>query len=320
MKVAWRGLLSGHPGAQRRFEGNPLRLHYGTDDLSRPILLLRLDQQPDPPELGKAVGVDVGERPEYGEWTLVLTLREPGLTETFIDLCVELAYRSALGSDESAALRLFHRALQEFKDLLTGGSGRPSAAKMRGLIGELWFALRVVAPKLGPDGAVLSWTGPLGAAHDFRYPDNTVHEVKTTPAEGRTVQVSSLEQLDPTESSSLTLAVVALDERQSGAPDAMTARSLMAEFRELLIAQPASIKELDRRLEALGVANLEPTHDHHLAVAGFRQYQVTAGFPRLLREHAMPGLENVTYRIRLSAISDFEVSENQPPATRPEAG
>lgn len=312
-KPIWLELIQGQPGAQRRFGNHPLRLHYGTNDLGQPILLLRLDKQPEAPELGNAVTVEVGERAGYGEWTMVLTLHEQALTGTFIDLCVDLASRSALAEDEAGSLRLFHSALQDFKDLLLGSGGQPSLERIRGLVGELWFALRIVAPKLGPEGAVMAWTGPLGAAHDFRDPSNALFEIKAIHAEARSIKISSVEQLDPAEPSPLTMVTVALEERQPEARDALSLTSLVAEFRDALVVHPGKVTELDRRLEALGVGRLDSVDDRHFAVVGFRQYRVEPGFPRLLREHIPAGVAGIGYQIRLSAISSYELVDQPIP-------
>lgn len=312
-RLVWEKLLVEQPGAQRRFEKHPLRLHYGTDNLGRPILLLRLDAQPEAPELGKAVGVEVGQRSGYGEWTMVLTLREQALAGTFMDLCTDLADRSAQAQGERDALRLFHRALQEHKDLLVGGSTRPSLEKIRGLVGELWFALRVLAPQVGPAGAVLAWGGPLGAAHDFRDSRDALFEIKAIHAEARSITISSVEQLDPVQPSPLTLVTVSLEEREPGSHDAVSAGSLISEFRDALVEHAGMLDELERRLEAIWVNDLDPAHDRSFAVIGCRHYAISEGFPRLMRNHVPQGIQGVTYRIPLSSITSYEVGPAQAP-------
>lgn len=306
-RAVWQGLLEEQPGVQRRFEGHPLRLHYGTDEVARPILLLRLDTRPETLELGKAVSVEVRERPGQHEWTMVIRLLDRALTDTFVLLCIDLAERSALADDEPGALRLFHRALRDFKDLLLRGIRRPSLEVIRGLVAELWVALRLLAPRLGADGAVLAWGGPLGAAHDFRDPDDALFEVKAIHAESRSVTISSVNQLDPIEPSPLTLVTVALEERPEGTGDAVSVGSLTAEFRDALLVHPGMVGELDRRLAALGFDPPDPDNERHFAVVGSRRYAVGQGFPRIMRGDVPSGIDRVTYQIAISSMGRFEI-------------
>ena len=307
----WLEVLKEGPGKQRKFEHHPLRLHFGSDQLSRPLLMLRVDDRPAAIRLGDAVSVEVLERVVQGEWSLVLTLLDPKLTDTFIDLCIDLADRSSAGSDEAEALTIFRRALEEFRDLLTAGRGPAlSLEELRGLIAELWFALHVVAPASSAVEALIAWAGPLGAPQDFRFPDGSLVEIKAIHSEARAIKISSPEQLDPVNDSDLELVTIGLEECPPGTSDSVSLPGLMAEFKDELTQDPDRLEDLDRRLRALGVAKTYQTLDTPFLVTASRRYEVTDGFPRIRRDAVALGIERLKYEIEIRAIRDFAVSDD----------
>ncbi len=308
-RKVWSALLKQGPNLQRRFEEHPLRLHYGTDQLSRPIMLLRLDQRPEPIKLGEAVSVEVGERVAQKEWALVLTLREPNLTETFIDLAIDLADRSSSGADEAQALAIFRRALEEFRDLLASGRGAAlSLEELRGIIAELWFALRIVTPLTDPTAALIAWHGPLGAPQDFRFPDGSLAEVKAIHSEARSVKISSPEQLDPVDSGDLTLVTIGLEECPPSTPDSTSLPKLVREFRGAFTGDPVRAEDLDRRLRALGILRTFESQTTEFLATSTHQYRVDEKFPRIRRNAVSLGIENLRYEIQLRSIRDHELS------------
>jgi len=312
-------LLASGLNEQRKFENHPLRLHFGADHLSRPLLMLRVDERPTPIRLGDAVNVEVGERPAQREWALVLTLCDSKLTETFVDLCIDLADRSSAGLNEGQALTIFRRALEEFRDLLSAGRGPVlSMEELRGLIAELWFALRVVAPKSTPEEALIAWAGPLGAPQDFLFPDGSLAEIKAIHSQARAIKISSPEQLDPVGDSDLDLVTIGLEECPFGTVGSVSLPELLAEFQDELTKTPDRLEDLDRRLRALGVSKTFRTLSTPFLVTSSRRYEVTEGFPRIRRADVALGIEGVKYELEIRAIRDFAIAD-EPPIVNSEA-
>ena len=315
----WAELLAGVPDKQRKFENHPLRLHFGTDRLSRPLLMLRVDERPAKIRLGDAVNVEVGWRAAQREWAMVLTLCDSKLTETFVDLCIDLADRSNAGSDETQALSIFRRALEEFRDLLSAGRGPAlSLEELRGLVAELWFALRVAAPKTTPEEALIAWVGPLGAPQDFLFPDGSLAEIKAIHSQARAIKISSPEQLDPVGDSDLDLVTIGLEECPSGTVGSVSLPELLSEFHDELTKTPDRLEDLDRRLRALGVSKTFRTLDTPFLVTSSRRYEVTEGFPRIRRADVALGIEGVKYELEIRAIRDFAIVD-EPPIVNSEA-
>ena len=308
VRSLWRKILSEEQGSQRRFDSHPLRLHYGSDAIGRPIFLLRTARIPPDLMSSDAVLVEVRERSEFGEWLLLFTLADQIYSETFMDLCIDLANRSAEESDESMALEAFYVALQQFHDLFAKRKSRGlSGSELRGLVAELWFAVRDLAVDLGRTGAILAWKGPLGAPQDFRLESGDLIEIKAIHAESRTVRVSSPEQLDPVDAAGMYLTTIVLEECETGIQDAVSLPLLVDEFRSGMA--PADQGCLDERLDALHVLATFRNYPQRFLVPAVRHYGVVEGFPRVRRSSIPIGVDKVSYRLKTQAIESFEVSD-----------
>ena len=309
-RQTWFDLIAQRPGLQRRFEKHPLHLHFGTDHLSRPILLLRVKQKPEPIRLGDAVSVEIGERPGPHEWAMVLTLQDAELTRSFIDLCVDIATRSGAGTNEESALLLFRLALEEFQELLLARRGSEfSLEQLRGLIAELCFALDIVAPSHGAENALTAWVGPFGDPQDFRLPDGSLIEIKAIHTESRSIKISSPEQLDPSENSDLTLVTLGLEECASSNPNAVSAPGLIIRFQDALSHNSDLLDALDLRLKSLGISHNYRSFEDTFEITSRHHYQVEGAFPRIRRTDVTLGIDHLKYEIRLKALSDFEVHQ-----------
>jgi len=313
-RETWRDLLSQGPDLQRKFEHHPLRLYFGTDDARRPILLLISDRRPNAVRLGEAVTVEVRERAAQREWSLILTLDDPSMADTFIDLCIDVAERSAAGDGETEALAIFRTVLDEFRDLLTFRRSRTlSLESLRGLIAELWFAVRIVAPASSPLEAIVSWVGPLGAPQDFRLPTGSLAEIKAIHAEASAIRISSPDQLDPVEPIPLELVTVALEESAHPSERTVTLPALVEEFQTVLSADSYGLDELDRRLQALGILDSFRSLQNPFEVKSKNHYEVRDDFPRIRRSSVAQGIEHLRYEIKIKALRDFEIGDAATP-------
>jgi len=310
----WADLINNGPDLHRKFEHHPLRLYYGTDAAGRAMLLLIVDDRPETVRLGDAVLVKVGERLAQHEWSLVLSVQDPSMSDTFMDLCIDLAERSRAGKDEPEALVIFRSALEEFRDLLTFRSTRSlSLEALRGLIAELWFAVRVVTANSSALDAVVAWTGPLGSPQDFRLPDGSLVEVKAIHSEAREIRISSTEQLDPVELVPLELVTIGLEERAHPADGAVTVPGLVDEFRVGLAGNAHGLDELERRLKALGILGTYRELEASFDVTTPRHYSVRDGFPRIRRSDVSQGIERLRYEIKIKSMSEFEIYKSISP-------
>lgn len=117
---------------------------------------------------------------------------DPGLQRVFAQLCDDIVERIS-GSPEQA-LASVHAALNDWREMFRSPE-RPERMSAVGVRGEL-EVLRELS-RSDPTEAWSSWTGPLGAVHDFTSAIGAL-EIKTTEAaEGHRVTIHGVHQVDP---------------------------------------------------------------------------------------------------------------------------
>lgn len=136
-------------------------------------------------------------------------------------------------------------SLASLKDLLSSRK-RLTDEKEAGLIGEL-LVLRHAVARLGEDGALKAWLGPLSEEHDFGF-ENFDAEVKTTRSEGRTHQIGSDTQLEPVPGRPLYLVSVQIT-KAGAAVNGFTLTELIGTTRKML---DRSLRTFDGHLEKVG--------------------------------------------------------------------
>lgn len=273
----------------------------GRDGASLPHLLLPVD---DPPRLDfRLAGVSVqvrtlliDGRPQH--FVDLACLRD-GLTRVFLSLAVDVCAR--LAADPADPGTTAARVVDEWRALLAPGGAHWTRARCAGLFGELKILLRLLE---GDPFAASSWTGPSGAAHDFRAGDRAV-EVKTTlGAESRLITVHGWDQLEVPVGGALHLAWLRIGE--TTAPAGLTVRELLLQAR----AASAEPGILDTQLLLLGlpVAPDPEVDRRRFAMREERWYVVDDFFPRIVPASfstgAVPaGIADLSYQIDLDTVT-----------------
>lgn len=305
IRPTWLALLKEGGARQRLLDSHPLHLYFGSDANSKALFFLVTPNKPFIPELSSDVSVERGQRKD-GSWTVVLTLLDVELTPTFITLCIELARHSQVAQSESQALILFFDSLHQWRALLRIRRSRLSTEEIRGLVGELTFCLNYLTSVLTLEEALSSWQGPFGAPQDFALPSRELFEVKTIHTGGRSVEISSPDQLDPLGNNPLALVLITVDESESGDRSAVTPSHMVDQFRARLGQGSPNLEKLDQRLSAIGFDLADEFYrEMYFAVSGARFYHVANDFPRLKREVVPASVDQVRYRLRIAGISDY---------------
>jgi hypothetical protein len=219
--------------------------------------------------LGVRILLDGGRLLNYVD----LALGKPHLVSLFAVIVSEVLELLKDQPGTAPALAASH-VLERWRELLAA-AGRPiGLERLTGLFGELW-QLREIVRQAGPQ-AVTAWTGPSGAKHDFEGASSHDLEVKTS--RGRTVRVvtiSSLDQLQLGEATTLHLAAMRIEPVGSGGQTAM-------QLVESLIAHGCPSPGVAERLAYLGITyeTLEASGTA-FAVRENLLYPVNDAFPRL---------------------------------------
>jgi hypothetical protein len=171
-----------------------------------------------------------------------IATRTVALFPYFHAFCVSIADRIQLnGLDANSAV---NECIAQWKDLLRQVT-LLSPERQLGLVGELWLLGSLVA-RLGAADALVAWTGPTSAAHDFRFGDLEI-EVKSTSGERRVHLISSDTQLMASQGCRLYLLSLQFTVAGAGAGDSLVSR--VTAVREQL-KQPSLVRAFDEVLSA----------------------------------------------------------------------
>jgi hypothetical protein len=261
------------------------------------------------------IPVDEGVQPDTRTSVLALAVRRlrfEGDDTTYIDLsCPErdlfpefddviadvLDAAAESQRPGAAAVRAVDRWRRLFRSRLVRGLSYQ--AKL-GLFAELTVLKALVDEQASFD--VDTWRGPLREPHDFEAPSVCL-EVKAVPADGDTVTVHGLAQLDTHDDRPLDLIVVSvLDD-----PDGVTLTELVRELTDR-VASPTLLRS---RLASAGWPGPpDATDSDTFTVAELRRVPITDDVPRLASGHLLTGrlsdgVDDLRYAVAVSALLPF---------------
>lgn len=175
----------------------------------------------------------------------------------------------------------------------------------RGLLGELYFLSRVLAPKIGIEAAVKSWCGPAGHEQDFNYHGH-LYEIKTQLASSdKLVKVSSLEQLD-TISGKIVLTHLGLSPVETQKDNCISIELLINEIESSLKGNNFLIDIFNSSLLLLGVTKTDELKSLY-ELSFISCYEISDEFPALRRSQIPLGILKAVYTIDISNLQDFKI-------------
>lgn len=162
-----------------------------------------------------------------------LACRRAGLARVFLNLSVDVCM--ALAADARQPVTVVRRVLEDWKALLGGASESWTRARCGGLFAELTVLTRLLAIR---SDAVDLWTGPSGAAQDFRSPGRAIEVKASLGPERRLVTLHGWDQLEEPADGVLHLNWFRLEEHTQG----RTVRETLSKVTELSDGDPRLAK------------------------------------------------------------------------------
>lgn len=294
----WEALrTAGGPG-QRRIDAAHVHDIYADFEPPQQVgLVVVCPSRPIEPRPLQSLMFSAGQRAD-GKWSLRLSLQDPGLEPVFAALCEDVISSTETGVAEQDLAAAVSRRVQHWRALLEKDSSGLGETTLLGLIGELVVLDREIMRRLPIDAAIGSWSGPFGAAQDFRLPSGERIEVKATTGAATSVQINGLAQLDAG-GDPLTLAVVRMQSTAVAAIGAVTAPGLVERLRQKIAADTDIRQTFAAALAAIRWHD-HPSHDGFaVRVLGIDAYEVDDHFPKLTATGVPAGVLDANYTVAL---------------------
>ena len=302
-----------HDLLYRRVDADhPLRLLRARDSYGRFLFIYEFPPSGQVPDnLPKLNGIELHVRVPEGEGAgmLLLLLKDRKDWQIFHSLCSDLVASTRELKSDVQATQIILRRLKRWQEFLQQSrSGLLSEREIKGLIGELLFLSRRLAPAFGIEASVLFWEGPNDSPQDFNVHECAV-EVKcqlgtTVPQ----VHITSADQLC-SQLPEMFLYVVTLGKSEVGNPESVSIPALVSDIRTRLeVESPSGLQTFNDLLYLTGYRDLDEYEQYNYIPASEKMYSVAPGFPRICSEQLEPGIERVSYNIKLVDCEPFSAT------------
>lgn len=172
--------------------------------------------------------------------------------------------------------------------------------ELRGLMGELKFAIDSICAGRNPEEVIGAWTIHKDAARDFIF-DNDWYEIKTVASSKDYITISSVEQLQ--HDCDGHLMIYRLDKCETG--NGININNLVEQLREMLDSDVESI--LNRVLLSKGYVTNDAYGKYVYVFSNEQKYIVNDTFPRIARESIPDAIIAARYDINIRSIADWRV-------------
>jgi len=241
---------------------------------------------------------NLGEALDSYQWLAIV--RQPsGPLDLFSSVVTDLAGVLACADDTSES-HLYQsilgrvRGWQEF--MRKGRDGLSNEAE-QGLVGELCFLQSMLELGVVPFSAIDAWKGPQDGLHDFLFGAGSIEVKSTIASEGFPVSITSLDQLDDSQSSPLFLAGVRLEVNETG----MTLPEYADGVRKILKSDSAALHKFEISLIDAGyLAMHEDLYVRCFTAKELKVLLVDSAFPRLIPANVPAAISWAQYKLDIS--------------------
>lgn len=284
-----------------RYDGeHPFDVYLGVDHAGRKSLALVMNARRERITSTKTIDVQFYKR-EDGQLMLCFSLIDDQLRDIFYKFCEDIIESTRTNRKEDG----FAPAVERWETWIKFFSKTSlplSENEILGLIGEIYFLQNVMVAKYGQDLTLESYIGTDRAHKDFEVQD-TWYEVKSIHNAARTVKISSIQQLDSSQSGHLE--VLTFDQSTPSYEDNITLNSIISNLRNSL-DRKWQLK-FDEKMRKAGYIEDERYDEYNYIFVRLDEYKVSDDFPKLSKDSLPLGITKASYEIDISAIQRFKV-------------
>ena len=234
---------------------------------------------------------------------LTVVCQDKEFYEVFEVLCRDLVDASKEASVLDEAIALLEARLVLWTELLRGLKGA-TRQEVYGLAAELSF-LNIWLDKQENKNLDI-WVGPNGKSQDFISMSGlNAIEIKASSNDLVSVKISSMDQLDF--AGDLVLAVFPVSAANDQSMNQINLEFLISSVEGKLPSN--QIDNFKKKLAMTGIHLNKAANDFYFSVGEPKYYEVSSGFPRIIRANIATEIFNCSYDISLTSLSEFATSQ-----------
>ena len=223
------------------------------------------------------------------------------LTEDLLS-CVENAIT------EQEVLEILASRFQYWSDLFKRDRQQMDEKWVQGFIGELWFLDSRLAPKIGINNAVKSWTGPSKASQDFIATEK-IFEIKTRTQQSTSIRISNDNQV----SINMYLVVIEVTKSSELSNLSINLTKLIYSIKKKIVS-PETHLIFNEKLLELGIFPIKEAQVYDkfsYDVKSISYFEIGSDFPIIDHLNVPKAVVRYAYDLSLNSIVSLKTSEEE---------
>ncbi|MCR4611670.1 MAG: PD-(D/E)XK motif protein [Lachnospiraceae bacterium] len=305
LKEKWRQFRNQRGYLQRVDPNHPMDFFIGISDKGYDELVLFTYIEPALIKSSKALEITKNRRKD-GKWATQICSVDSDNQDIFARLCTDLLETSYVVMSERDGLELVTKRFLAWQKLFASLNTILSKSVLKGLVGELSFALDVLSYHFSWDEIMSAWQGPDGADRDYIF-SNVWFEVKAVSTGKDKVTISSLNQLE-TEDNGF-LVKIDVDESSSTDSRAVSVNDMINSVRGVLNGFPNASVLFEQKLVNIGYTGRIEYDDIYFTHGTPTFYSVDDKFPKLVSSSVPVEIVGAEYDLSLVGIDPWRKGE-----------
>lgn len=292
---------------QRVDPNHPMDFFVGISDKGYDELVLFTVSEPALIKSSKALEITKKQRPKDNKWATQICLVDRKNIDIFAKLCVDLVESSQKVRSEKEGLECVSRRFLAWQRLFESLHLGLAKNVLKGLFGELAFAVESLSGHYSWDDIIASWLGPDGADRDYVFSDKWF-EIKSVSTGKDKVSISSLNQLETDDWGYLVKYDV--DDASSLDPNAMSVAKMICSVRTILAQFPSAAQAFEQKLVSIGYIDRQEYEEIYFTHKDPMFYLVDDSFPRIVTSSVPSEIVSVKYDLSLVGIEPWRKAES----------